>query len=79
MNEISHSSAQSFTEKIHNVELEFGDSACYALNLLGRLLLKTERPKYAEQCFKASLKLNPFLWTSFEYMCKSGKGFCCFC
>ena len=33
---------------------------------------KSERKKKAIECFQASLKLNPFLWSSFEMLCELG-------
>lgn len=56
-----------------DISLEFGESSCFALALLGRMYQRTERPEMAERCFSMSLKLNPFLWTSFERMCEAGK------
>ncbi|XP_076811435.1 cell division cycle protein 27 homolog isoform X2 [Clavelina lepadiformis] len=56
-----------------NVQAEFGESACFALSLLGKIYQKTDRTDWAERCLTKSLKLNPFLWTSFEMMCEAGK------
>ena len=34
---------------------------------------KTERLSKASESYKRSLKLNPFLWSSFESLCHIGK------
>lgn len=52
---------------------EFGDQACFALQILARICSQSERcSKAAEACVKA-LKLNPFLWNSFEELCNRGE------
>ncbi|XP_050044601.1 cell division cycle protein 27 homolog isoform X2 [Dermacentor andersoni] len=51
----------------------FGDSASFALALLGQLCSKTERVSRATEAFKKSLKLNPFLWSSYESLINLGE------
>lgn len=51
---------------------EFGDQASFALMLLGKIAAKTERKARAIEAWKKALKLNPFLWSSFEELCKIG-------
>lgn len=60
------------TRGIDDITEEFGDLASYALNILGQVYNKSERKKKAIECFQASLKLNPFLWSSFEMLCELG-------
>ncbi|XP_039273316.1 cell division cycle protein 27 homolog [Styela clava] len=65
--------SQYITNIINDIHSEFGESSCFALSLLGRTYLRTERPDLAEHCLLASLKQNPFLWVPFEKMCQAGK------
>lgn len=51
---------------------EFGDQACFVLMLLGKIAVKTERKARATDAWKKALKLNPFLWSCFEELCKIG-------
>ncbi|KAH8040614.1 hypothetical protein HPB51_011929 [Rhipicephalus microplus] len=50
----------------------FGDSASFAMGLLGQLYSKTERVGRATEAYKKSLKLNPFLWSSYESLIDLG-------
>lgn len=50
----------------------FGDSAAFALALLGQLCARTEREVRATEAFRKSLKLNPFLWSSYESLINLG-------
>ncbi|CAG9856673.1 unnamed protein product [Phyllotreta striolata] len=51
---------------------EFGAQTCFVMLLLGKIAAKTERKHRASEAWKKALKLNPFLWTSFESLCKIG-------
>ncbi|XP_064474918.1 cell division cycle protein 27 homolog isoform X2 [Ornithodoros turicata] len=51
----------------------FGDTAPFALALLGQLCARTERAIRAAEAHKKSLKLNPFLWSSFESLVNMGE------
>lgn len=51
---------------------EFGDQASFVLMLLGKIAAKTERKSRAIEAWKKALKLNPFLWSCFEELCKIG-------
>ena len=42
------------------------------LHLLGNICRKSNRKGRAKQYYKMSLKLDPFLWTSYEYLCELG-------
>lgn len=57
---------------IDDLVSEYGDIACFALQLLGRICARTERLARAAEAFKRSLKLNPFLWHSFVALCDEG-------
>lgn len=50
----------------------FGDSASFALALVGQLCSRTERSTRAIEAFRRSLKLNPFLWSSYESLVNLG-------
>uniref|UniRef100_T1JEI7 Cell division cycle protein 27 homolog n=1 Tax=Strigamia maritima TaxID=126957 RepID=T1JEI7_STRMM len=52
---------------------EFGDGACFAVQLLARIYGKTERLAKASDSYKKSLKLNPFLWSSYASLCNMGE------
>ncbi|PSN43924.1 Cell division cycle protein 27 [Blattella germanica] len=52
---------------------EFGDQACFALQILGRICSQTERGSKAADAYLQALKLNPFLWHSFEELCNRGE------
>ncbi|CAH1998934.1 unnamed protein product [Acanthoscelides obtectus] len=51
---------------------EYDEQACFVWVLLGRIAAKTERKSLAIEAWKKALKLNPFLWTSFELLCEIG-------
>lgn len=51
---------------------EYGDQASFVLMLLGKIAAKTERKLRAIEAWKKALKLNPFLWSCFEELCKIG-------
>uniref|UniRef100_A0A182TBV4 Uncharacterized protein n=1 Tax=Anopheles maculatus TaxID=74869 RepID=A0A182TBV4_9DIPT len=52
---------------------EFGDIACFALELVSKICLKTERSKLANEASRRAIKLNPFLWQSFADLCSRGE------
>lgn len=51
---------------------EFGKSAAFAAQILGLICNKTERYEKAIDYYLKSLKLNPFLWSSFESLIQLG-------
>lgn len=63
-----------FVEVAHLDEItkEFGEVACFALQLLGKLCAETERHELAIEANKRALKLNPFLWHPFVELCNHG-------
>ena len=58
---------------IENITNEHGNVAGYALQLLGNVYRKSDQLSKAAECYKASLKSNQFLWTSFESLCQMGE------
>lgn len=51
---------------------DFGEEASFVLMLLGKIAVKTERKVRAIEAWRKALKLNPFLWSTFEDLCKIG-------
>lgn len=51
---------------------EFGELAGYVMQLLSKICKHTERVELANECCRASLKQNPFLWNSFVDLCNRG-------
>ncbi|CAF1273517.1 unnamed protein product [Adineta steineri] len=49
---------------------DHGDQAAFALQLLAKVCEKSDRHQKASECYRKSLKLNPFLWSSFEALCR---------
>lgn len=52
---------------------DYGDQAAFALLLLAKISAKTERQTRAIEAFSRALKLNPFLWSTFKYLCDMGE------
>ncbi|GFG36974.1 hypothetical protein Cfor_05395 [Coptotermes formosanus] len=52
---------------------DFGDQACFALQILARICSQTERYSKASEAYLQALKLNPFLWHAFEELCNRGE------
>lgn len=51
---------------------EFGEVACFALQLVAKLCSVTERHEIAAEANRRALKLNPFLWQPFADLCNYG-------
>lgn len=64
----------SFVEIDHldGIVKEFGEVACFALQLIAKLCTATERHEIAAEANKRALKLNPFLWQPFADLCNHG-------
>lgn len=58
---------------LEDVISDFGDQAAFALLLLGKIGVKTERKPTAIEAWKKALKINPFLFSAFENLCKIGE------
>lgn len=52
---------------------EYGEISCFVMKLLSKICQFTERSEIANECSKASLKQNPFLWQSFVDLCNRGE------
>lgn len=59
-------------EHLDSVSKEFGEVACFALQLIGKLCSATERHELAAEANKRALKLNPFMWQPFVDLCNNG-------
>lgn len=55
-----------------DVVTNFQDIACFALQTLASVFVKTERSSRANEADRRALKLNPLLWHSFEKLCQRG-------
>lgn len=52
---------------------QFGDEACFALQIIAKIYYKMTRTAKGNEAHKLALKLNPFLWHSFEELCNTGE------
>ena len=43
------------------------------MRIRSMLFRKSDRHQKASECYRKSLKLNSFLWSSFEALCRLGK------
>lgn len=65
---------ENFTETRHLDAIcgDFGEVACFALQLIAKVCTQTERHEMAAEANRRALKLNPFLWQSFADLCNRG-------
>lgn len=68
-NNVSFSDLKGFDE----ISKEFGEVACFALQLIAKICSQTERYSIAAEAYKKALKLNPFLWHAFAELCNYGE------
>lgn len=61
------------SRNIEDIINEFGESASFVVQLLGQICIKTERNVKASESLRKSLKLNPFLWASYELLVSLGE------
>ncbi|XP_013106789.2 cell division cycle protein 27 homolog [Stomoxys calcitrans] len=52
---------------------DFGEIACFVLQLIAQICVKTERNKIATIALRKALKLNPFMWQAFADLCQLGE------
>ena len=60
-------------KSLDDVVGEYGDAAAFALMLLGQVYMQTERKTKAIEALNRALKLNPFMWSAFELLCRLGE------
>ncbi|XP_075225634.1 cell division cycle protein 27 isoform X2 [Lycorma delicatula] len=58
---------------LDDVATEFGDSAGFALALVARVCYASDRTARGAEAYKRALRINPFLWNSFEELCHKGE------
>lgn len=58
---------------LDEVTKEFGDIACFALQLITKICQKTERAAFATDASRRAIKLNPFLFQTFVDLCDRGE------
>ncbi|KAF8766503.1 cell division cycle protein 27 homolog isoform X2 [Argiope bruennichi] len=60
-------------KSLDDIVSEFGDFASFVVQLLGHICSKTSRFSKAAEAYRKSLKLNPFLWSSYESLVNLGE------
>ena len=60
-------------KSLDDVVTEYGDAASFVLLLLGQVYMQTERKNKAIEALYRAIKLNPFLWSAFELLCRLGE------
>lgn len=59
-------------KNLDDIVTEFGDFSSFVVQLLGHICYKTSRFAKAADAYRKSLKLNPFLWSSYESLVNLG-------
>ncbi|KAL1451352.1 hypothetical protein WDU94_005738 [Cyamophila willieti] len=67
----SSSDEEVYSEQLNidTIVTEYGEHAVFVLRLLSEICYQTERDKIANDLNRKILKLNPFVWSSFEMLC----------
>lgn len=60
-------------DELNQVISNLGDLACFALQLIAKICYKKAQNAFGNEAHKQALKLNPFLWHSFEELCNVGE------
>ncbi|XP_051171855.1 cell division cycle protein 27 homolog [Leptopilina boulardi] len=60
-------------KNLDEIVTQFGDEACFCLQVIAKIYHKLQRTVKANDAHKLALKLNPFLWHSFEELCNVGE------
>ncbi|XP_015119214.1 cell division cycle protein 27 homolog [Diachasma alloeum] len=60
-------------KNLEDIVTQFGDQACFSLQIIAKIYYKMMRTAKAIEAHKLALKLNPFLWHSFEELCNVGE------
>lgn len=60
-------------KNLEDIAKEFGEIACFVLQLIAQICIKTERSKMAAEALRRALKLNPFMWQTFADLCHMGE------
>ncbi|XP_053952760.1 cell division cycle protein 27 homolog [Anastrepha ludens] len=60
-------------KNLEDIAKDFGEIACFVLQLIAQICAKTERNKIAADALRRALKLNPFMWQTFSDLCHMGE------
>ncbi|XP_076661729.1 cell division cycle protein 27 isoform X1 [Halictus rubicundus] len=59
-------------KNLEEIITQFGEHACFSLQIIAKIYYKMMRTAKGNDAHKLALKLNPFLWHSFEELCNVG-------
>lgn len=60
-------------KNLEEIITQFGEHACFSLQIIAKIYYKMMRTAKGNDAHKLALKLNPFLWHSFEELCNVGE------
>ncbi|XP_015587728.1 cell division cycle protein 27 homolog isoform X2 [Cephus cinctus] len=60
-------------KSLDEIVTQFGDQACFSLQIIAKIYYKMMRTAKGSEAHKLALKMNPFLWHSFEELCNVGE------
>ncbi|KAH0954146.1 hypothetical protein HN011_012141 [Eciton burchellii] len=60
-------------KNLEEIITQFGEQACFSLQIIAKIYYKMMRTARGNEAHKLALKLNPFLWHSFEELCNVGE------
>ncbi|XP_046434803.1 cell division cycle protein 27 homolog [Neodiprion pinetum] len=60
-------------KNLDEIVTQFGDQACFSLQIIAKIYYRMMRTAKGSEAHKLALKLNPFLWHSFEELCNVGE------
>lgn len=58
---------------LDDIVKEFGEIACFVLQLIAQICIKTERNRIAIMSLRRALTINPFMWDAFATLCNLGE------
>ncbi|XP_036145812.1 cell division cycle protein 27 homolog isoform X2 [Monomorium pharaonis] len=58
---------------LEDITTQFGEQACFFLQIIAKIYYKMMQTTRGNEAHKLALKLNPFLWHSFEELCNVGE------
>lgn len=61
------------TRNLDEITSEFGNLSCFVLSAIGRICCASERTTRGVEAYKRALRINPFLWQSYEQLCRLGE------
>ncbi|KAK2588331.1 hypothetical protein KPH14_004348 [Odynerus spinipes] len=60
-------------KSLEEITTQFGEQACFSLQIIAKIYYKMMRTAKGNEAHKLALKMNPFLWHSFEELCNVGE------